>query len=90
MWNGERWTELDPENKPYGWVEIEQDVCPVYGSEENAYEAGFAEGKIAERLEILEDFNNILSSNDDMDLQDAADIVWERMTEQQKEEKWPV
>lgn len=90
VWNGEMWTELDPEQRPVGWIEAREEMCPVYGSEENAYEAGFAEGKIAERLEILEDFNNIIASNDDMELQDAADIVWDRMTDEQKEEKWPV
>lgn len=88
VWTGQEWKELDVLQKPVNWTE--QSECPVYGSEENAYEAGFAEGKLAERMTILEEFAHLVASNDDAEVNDVVDLVWDRMTEAEKEEKWPV
>ena len=86
-WNGERWME-EQSVKPLNWTQ--NDECPLYGSEESAYSAGFEDGQLQERLQILQEMAEHVANHDDEGFQDAVNVVWERMSEEDKEDTWPV
>ena len=86
-WNGERWVEVDSV-KPLNWTQT--DECPIYGTEEEAYSIGFADGALQERLAILQEMSERVSVYEDAEFSDAVDVVWDRMSEEDKEDNWPV
>jgi hypothetical protein len=83
VWNGERWVEATSA-KPINW--LQQDECPIYGTEEDAYAAGFSDGQLRERLSILEEMKDRVSKYEDAEFNDAVDVVWDRMTEEDKKD----
>jgi hypothetical protein len=86
-WNGERWVEALTA-KPINWLQT--DECPIYGTEEEAYAAGFSDGQVRERLSILEEMADRVARYEDAEFSDAVDVVWDRMSEEDKEDSWPV
>jgi hypothetical protein len=86
-WNGERWVEVDSV-KPLNWTQT--DECPIYGTEEEAYSIGFADGALQERLAVLQEMSERVALYEDAEFSDAVDVVWDRMSEEDKEDNWPV
>ncbi len=86
-WNGERWVEASTA-KPMHWLQT--DECPIYGTEEEAYAVGFSDGQLRERLSILKEMADRTAKYQDAEFSDAVDVVWDRMSEEDKEDTWPV